>query len=168
MLSNRIKELLEHMKDVKAMRCSSNLEALERQFLYISCAAIRLHVNEWVFQGDNVAAGGDIDVSRPTLDFLCLGSWPGTIGTTFRRAASSCLAKSWEFYGSTVQLKVAAEHAAAKLMCNVSTFGEDPAFNRQKECWCAADRAQTPPSSRVALVCPSCPSPSSAVDSSDV
>jgi len=32
---------------------------------------------------------------------------------------------------------VAAEHAG-QVMCNVSAFQQDPAFNRRKECWCAA------------------------------
>lgn len=36
---------------------------------------------------------------------------------------------------------VAAEHAEGKLMCNVSTFQEDPAFNRRKECWCAVGQS---------------------------
>lgn len=36
-----------------------------------------------------------------------------------------------------------AAHAEGKLMCNVPSFQEDPAFHRRKECWCAAGQGQT-------------------------
>mmetsp|Transcript_7722 Transcript_7722/g.18545 ORF Transcript_7722/g.18545 Transcript_7722/m.18545 type:complete len:410 (+) Transcript_7722:33-1262(+) len=45
---------------------------------------------------------------------------------------------------------VAANRAGA-LTCNASTFGEDPAFNRMKECWCAVGERPAQPA-RTAIV----------------
>eukprot|EP00439_Symbiodinium_sp_Y106_P071909 s699_g13.t1 len=41
---------------------------------------------------------------------------------------------------------------SAPVSCNISSFGEDPAFNRMKECWCAAPASENPQPARVAIV----------------